>query len=189
MHLGKSHDTIKKLAQWKRTGFKAETPFLMDPKATTRAAKSHAKTVLKDPEQRKAAIEAAVKDDPKLAREIAEAAFEATDDPAEIDGISADAYARASEIRTGRKPKKKTKTTGAFEGWLKVSSRIDAAKYQAKLALKEIQAIDTPIADDLREELRRDLDLLDGAWALVRSVVEGETVGDQAEEFLARLAE
>jgi len=148
-----------------------------------------ARKVLTDPEKRKQAIELIAKDDPSVAAEIAKAAIEQTADEQAATEVATEAFNRSAAIRQGgRKYPKKTKTTGAFEGWLKVSSRIDSAKYQAKLALKELQSIDTPIADDLREELLRDLDTLDAAWELVLAAVKGETVGDQAEEFLARLA-
>jgi hypothetical protein len=45
----KTHDrTIDRLLKWHASGFKADTPFLMDGKATERAAMSHTKAVLRE---------------------------------------------------------------------------------------------------------------------------------------------
>jgi|SRR4051812_13110910 hypothetical protein len=58
--LGISVDRVQKLLQWRKSGYKADTPYLMDDQATTRAAISHAKRVLREhPEE--------------IAREIAQA--------------------------------------------------------------------------------------------------------------------
>ena len=40
--------TIQKLLKWRESGYEADTPFLMDTKATTRAAVSHMKKVLRE---------------------------------------------------------------------------------------------------------------------------------------------
>jgi len=48
IRLGKSKATIDKLVAWRRSGYEASTPFLMDEQATTRAAISHTKATLRD---------------------------------------------------------------------------------------------------------------------------------------------
>jgi hypothetical protein len=73
--LGREQHYVKKLSQWERSGFEAETPFLMDKHATERAALSHTKRVLTQapleqveqiidglPQQRKVKIAAAAHD-------------------------------------------------------------------------------------------------------------------------------
>ena len=54
--LGKSPAFVKALLDWQKSGFKADTPWLADEKATSRAALSHAKAVLRDPELRQQAL-------------------------------------------------------------------------------------------------------------------------------------
>jgi hypothetical protein len=49
--LGRTGQYVGQLAKWHGTGFKAETPFLMDGQATQRAARSHTKSVLTDPDE------------------------------------------------------------------------------------------------------------------------------------------
>jgi hypothetical protein len=50
--LHKTERYLKLLDQWRKSGYEAATPFLMDKQATKRAARSHAKQVLRDePEQ------------------------------------------------------------------------------------------------------------------------------------------
>jgi hypothetical protein len=44
--LGKSAKAVEMLVKWQTTGFEAETPWLMDTKATTRASVSHTKKIL-----------------------------------------------------------------------------------------------------------------------------------------------
>jgi|SRR5215471_665239 len=44
--------TVDKLVKWHDAGFTGKSPFLMDGEATKRAARSHAKKVLADPEER-----------------------------------------------------------------------------------------------------------------------------------------
>jgi transposase len=71
IRLDKSESTIDKILQWRKSGYEAETPFLMDEGATTRAARSHAKTVLKNSEQRtKVLDELPEEDQVEVAREI-----------------------------------------------------------------------------------------------------------------------
>jgi hypothetical protein len=46
--LGRKKDYVTKLLAWRKSGFEAETPFLMDKQATNRAAISHTKKVLRE---------------------------------------------------------------------------------------------------------------------------------------------
>ena len=73
-NLATTSGTISKLLKWHASGYKAETPFLMDEKATTRAAISHAKKVLREhPEDVKEEIaEALTTMPPKEAIEVVE---------------------------------------------------------------------------------------------------------------------
>jgi hypothetical protein len=48
--LRKSQAFVLALLNWRKSGYKADTPWLADEKATTRAAKSHTRRVLSDPE-------------------------------------------------------------------------------------------------------------------------------------------
>lgn len=45
--------TIDRLLKWRDSGYGAQTPFLMDTQATTRASRSHAKSALRNPVERK----------------------------------------------------------------------------------------------------------------------------------------
>lgn len=58
--------TIDKLVQWYDSGLKAETPFLMDKKATQRAAISHARKVLRESSAKE--LEDVVADLPRAAK-------------------------------------------------------------------------------------------------------------------------
>src|SRR3954454_8733918 len=58
--LGVSVDRVQKLLQWRKTGFAAQTPYLMDETATDRAAFSHGRKILRNEPKR-------------LAKEMAEA--------------------------------------------------------------------------------------------------------------------
>jgi hypothetical protein len=55
---GKSRGFVRALVDWHESGYKAETPWLADDQATTRAARSHARSVIRDPEQRRELVEA-----------------------------------------------------------------------------------------------------------------------------------
>jgi len=46
--LGKSGEFVQKVLQWRSSGYQADTPWLMDEKATGRAALSHTKATLRD---------------------------------------------------------------------------------------------------------------------------------------------
>lgn len=46
--MGRSHTYVDKLLRWRATGYDAATPFLADEQATTRAANSHARKVLRE---------------------------------------------------------------------------------------------------------------------------------------------
>jgi hypothetical protein len=61
--LGCSPDTVAKLLAWRRAGHEADTPFLMDAQATTRARASHARTVLREPAERQKVIESLTQDE------------------------------------------------------------------------------------------------------------------------------
>lgn len=54
--------------QWRRTGFEAETPFLMDKNATHRAAVSHTRQVLRDANPKEVAE---ILNDPTIRRNVA----------------------------------------------------------------------------------------------------------------------
>lgn len=47
LSLARDRNQIDRMLRWHRSGFKAETPFLMDEKATSRAAASHTKKLLR----------------------------------------------------------------------------------------------------------------------------------------------
>jgi len=64
--LGVTKDRVSKLLRWRESGFKAETPYLMDDQATTRAARSHTKKVLADADERRKVL-AKMPDKDKLA--------------------------------------------------------------------------------------------------------------------------
>lgn len=78
---------------------------------------------------------------------------------------------------------------GAVDAWGSVVSRTGKAEFQAKECLEEIRAIDEPIPDDLRDDVLPAIETVIGAWELVAATLRGESVGDQAEAFLAEHTE
>lgn len=54
----KSEGEVRRLLKWRESGYKADSPYLMDTNATSRAAKSHTKKVLRDPVKREEVMEA-----------------------------------------------------------------------------------------------------------------------------------
>jgi hypothetical protein len=90
--LRRSDQTLRRIDRWRRSGFKAETPFLMDTEATTRAARSHAKALLADPDEAaklvkglpgpaKKALADAVAADPDTSRAVQDAEMARTRQP------------------------------------------------------------------------------------------------------------
>ena len=97
--LGKSEVTVRKLVTWRRDGFKADTPFLMDAEATKRAARSHTKAVLSDPSE----AAKVVADLPPAARKNLAKAMD--DDPSgrkATDDVRDERYMRQAQGRAGR---------------------------------------------------------------------------------------
>ena len=72
--VGKPEREIRRLMEWRRSGYKAQTPFLMDEQATGRAAVSHTRKVLREQPQSVAKDIAAALEDPDVAHAVVEAA-------------------------------------------------------------------------------------------------------------------
>jgi len=56
-NLGRSQSFVSKLVRWRASGFEGATPYLADENATGRAAASHTRSTLRDPERRREVIE------------------------------------------------------------------------------------------------------------------------------------
>jgi len=71
MKLNISTGKLSMLLKWRESGYKAQTPFLMDTQATSRAARSHAKAVLRNPSERDMALnDLSAEDQVEIARRI-----------------------------------------------------------------------------------------------------------------------
>jgi predicted XRE-type DNA-binding protein len=55
--------TVSKLLKWRKSDYEAQTPFTMDEQAGTRSARSHAKNILRHPEQRRTTLDELGDDD------------------------------------------------------------------------------------------------------------------------------
>ena len=185
--------TIDKLVKWHGTGFKADTPFLMDDQATNRAARSHTKSVLKDPEQRKAAIDALAKDDPSVVADIAKAAIDATSDKdaQEVSGHAIDRSIDASrKKRRDQKAdrEKKNEDSGEFDPNERERERVLRKLGTANIAISDAVrvALATPWNEADAEVIGEKLDKTDGLVARARLAITGQGDVDW-DEALAEL--
>ncbi len=183
--IGRSGDWVGEIVRWEPND-RRPTPFGGDFRATKNRDVVGARSALRDPVKRKAAIEQLAKDDPDVVAAIAKEAIASTADATDVDGIASEAFARGNEIRQGgRSEGKKHRESGALEGWGKVVSRTHSANHQAKECLKEITSLDRLMPDDLRDDALASVQITIATWELVAATLRGESVGDQAEAFLA----
>lgn len=135
---------VSDLLKWRRTGYKAETPWLMDTEATTRAAASHAKKLLGDKGQAKR-VE-------KILAELPDEAIERIEEAVSEEAVKRTVYAdrpkpkhedatrRQAAKRAGRLKANPSQAADSFVAMLgPVRARIRAVcqGYQDFLALVE----------------------------------------------------
>jgi Family of unknown function (DUF6192) len=196
MELGCSVQLLYKLRKWHEVGFKGETPFLMDGEATTRAAISHTKAVLRD--QPIEVVEKIVADLP--AKRVGQIAQAAISRPGVAREMAQDAEASSTVTRfSGQvhehvRDRVKNITRKARDGalgkavdGLGVLVEVVGNLNSAKLRLRDSYAAarDLDLNDEHREAVIEELEEIEQIIDWYRSYVES---GDQSfEDELASL--
>lgn len=178
--VGTSEGTVRKLLRWRESGFQAETPFLVDERATERAALSHAKKIIREePKKIAAAITEA---DPEQRKEIIEAL--ASSDETR-DEVLSSSVKHMDEQSSKHPTPRRTERQGAVDAHGRIGAAALYAAAKGREALEYAQTVDEPIPADLRDDALRHIDTAVTAWQLVAANLRGESVGDEAEAFLA----
>lgn len=191
--LGRDATSVGELLRWDRRSL---TPWSTDSKLGKSkqeiSQRSAAKTIMRDPKQRSQVIKSLTPDEIKsIAVEAVKAAPEAAidaivhDDDLADDTLNAALDAQIAKDKATSKRPKKPKTRSALDAWGGVISAAAAADFQAKKALESIQSADEAVPDDLLKDASKSVDHAIASWELVAATIAGDSVGDQAEAFLA----
>lgn len=185
-NVGRDKSFISRLLKWQESGFKAETPFLMDEQATERASISHTKKVLR--EQPMEQIERIMEDlpAPRVAK-IAQAALGRTGVPREMakDNEASATVTRASgaihEQRSSDHKRRSRPEQGSVMGGMEFLAEVGGNLIKAKRSLADAyeKARDLDLTDDQREAALEMLDEVEGVVTWLRSYLKS---GDRSFE-------
>lgn len=158
-HLDMPHDTLKKYMAWRRSGYKAATPWLADERATDRAAVSHGRKVLREQPE-------------TLAPEIAEA----MENPAVREQVYSHMDDKAEQEREERREQRRAVREEQHEDPNAALVRLIAADlHRADLTLR--RAVDTareasPWSDKDRQWLEAHVNRTAGWLDMLRLAIE-----------------
>ena len=161
--VGRSKSFIEKLLTWRRSGFKADTPWLHDGGATDRAARSHTRRVLSEPDSARRVI-----------KDLPDAALEQVSDAALDERLD-------RRRKTPRQVRPAPVRRGAFAPWMEVSGDlVEACRLLRRATDQTIEAdFDSEQQRLLQERAQRVRELL----ALFEAALEGQTDVDWDAEF------
>lgn len=166
---------VADLLKWRGTGFKAETPFVMDEQATTRAAKSHAKAVLRDATQRGNVLDALDEED------LLDVATDAAQK------VSEKVWAEGRERKRDARANREERSTDPSGTHLKLI-RLDLAKADDAIARAINTARDAGWSEKQTEQLLARIAKTEGLIAVLKLAVTNETDIDW-DAALAKLVE
>jgi len=171
MLIGRSQRTVSQILKWRDSGYEAQTPFLMDAKATDRAAVSHTKRILREHPEAVAEEIAEAMDKPEVREEVAERLSENPDER----GALYAAIDRADEKK--EKPPKPKPNVNASD---LLERDFERVYFSLRAVIKSAQdiAIQNP------EHMHQVADQIQGALDVIRGLIDSGMT-DELEAWLA----
>ena len=161
------------LLKWRESGFKAATPFLMDENATGRAARSHAKAVLRNP------VEAA-----KVFSELSDDEIKGVDDVVTEERVER----LRPEVERGNQDQRAKRTKrlkeNPLEALLRFGSTLSSGRVATRSIAQSYQEFLALVSDEDVIESGRDMLI---AYRAAMDVALGEVLEGSYEDALARL--
>jgi hypothetical protein len=165
--IGKSDKYVHALLKWRETSYEADTPFLMDTGATGRAAISHTRATLRDPEATTKALEGLTDEQvDEVSSRLFNERMKRINEAAGIELKTHEQIMGEQAQRLINDPLRVLSRFGASLGRASGAVRVSLLSYQELLALVE--------REDIREEAREDLiEWLAGVNLAIQEAIDG----------------